>query len=98
MNSCLAECIAAYNLLDIRRFDGILRNILEQGMPSVQQQVLTKRGVNMSVNDPYKVLGVSPDATDDEVKAAYRSSRENTIPITTITIPCPISQRKKCRR
>lgn len=23
-------------------------------------------------NDPYKVLGVSPDATDDEVKRAYR--------------------------
>ena len=26
----------------------------------------------MSVNDPYEVLGVSPNATDDEVKAAYR--------------------------
>lgn len=26
----------------------------------------------MSVNDPYKVLGISVDATDDEVKAAYR--------------------------
>mgnify|MGYP000309890563 CR=1 FL=1 len=26
----------------------------------------------MSVNDPYKVLEISPDATDDEVKAAYR--------------------------
>ena len=24
------------------------------------------------MNDPYKVLGVRPDATDDEVKAAYR--------------------------
>ncbi|MCI8554447.1 MAG: J domain-containing protein [Clostridiales bacterium] len=26
----------------------------------------------MSVNDPYQVLGISPNATDDEVKAAYR--------------------------
>lgn len=26
----------------------------------------------MSVNDPYKVLEISPDATDEEVKAAYR--------------------------
>lgn len=26
----------------------------------------------MSVNDPYKVLEISPNATDDEVKAAYR--------------------------
>lgn len=24
------------------------------------------------MNDPYKVLGISPDATDDQVKAAYR--------------------------
>ncbi len=40
LNACLAECISAYNLLDIRRFDGILRNILEQGMPRAQRQVL----------------------------------------------------------
>lgn len=39
LNACLAECISAYNLLDIHRFDGILRNILELGMPSVQKQV-----------------------------------------------------------
>ena len=24
------------------------------------------------MNDPYKILGISPDATDDQVKAAYR--------------------------
>mgnify|MGYP003304105844 CR=1 FL=1 len=40
LNACLAECIAAYNLLDIRRFDGILRNILEQGMPHTQKRVI----------------------------------------------------------
>ncbi len=40
LNACLAECIAAYNLLDIRRFDGIIRNILEQGMPAMQQRVI----------------------------------------------------------
>ncbi len=41
LNACLAECIAAYNLLDIRRFDGILRNILEQGMPHTQKRVIS---------------------------------------------------------
>ena len=40
LNACLAECIAAYNLLEIRRFDGILRNVLEQGMPHTQKRVI----------------------------------------------------------
>ena len=40
LNACLAECVAAYNLLDIRRFDGILRNILEEGMPAAQRRVI----------------------------------------------------------
>lgn len=40
LNACLAECIAAYNLLEIRRFDGILRNILEQGMPHTGKRVI----------------------------------------------------------
>ncbi|HBT64861.1 MAG TPA: hypothetical protein DEB10_09415 [Ruminococcaceae bacterium] len=44
LNACLAECIAAFNLLTTQRFDGIIRNVLEQGMPSVQQQVLAKKG------------------------------------------------------
>ncbi|WP_028898338.1 DnaJ domain-containing protein [Prevotella sp. HUN102] len=29
-------------------------------------------GSSVSINDAYKILGISPDATDDEVKAAYR--------------------------
>ena len=40
LNACLAECIAAYNLLEIRRFDGILRNILELGMPAAARRVV----------------------------------------------------------
>lgn len=40
LNASLAECKAAYELLNVRRFDGILRNILEQGMSGVQQHVL----------------------------------------------------------
>ncbi len=32
LNACQAECISTYNLLGIRRFDGILRNVIEEGM------------------------------------------------------------------
>ncbi|MDD2362039.1 MAG: DUF5685 family protein [Oscillospiraceae bacterium] len=42
LNTCLAECIAAYNLLRVNRFDGILRNVLEQGIPNIQEQVFKK--------------------------------------------------------
>lgn len=40
LNACLAQCIAAYELLDIRRFDGILRNILQKGMPDAQRRAI----------------------------------------------------------
>lgn len=40
LNACLAECKAAYELLEIRRFDGILRNILEEGMAHAQKRVI----------------------------------------------------------
>ena len=41
LNASLAECKAAYELLEIRRFDGILRNILEEGMAHAQKRVIT---------------------------------------------------------
>ncbi len=40
LNALLAECKAAYDLLKVHRFDGILRNILEWGMPYMQKQVI----------------------------------------------------------
>ncbi|MDD3693581.1 MAG: DUF5685 family protein [Oscillospiraceae bacterium] len=46
LNACLAECKAAYNLLEIKRFDGIIRNILELGMPAAGQQVLNNKKGN----------------------------------------------------
>ncbi len=44
LNACLAECLAAYNLLAVRRFDGILRNILEWGMPAAQKEAAVRAG------------------------------------------------------
>lgn len=39
----IAECRATYELLTVRRFDAILRNVLEQGMPLAVEQVLAKQ-------------------------------------------------------
>ena len=39
LNACTAECAAAYALLDNRLYDGLIRNILECGMPSVSRRV-----------------------------------------------------------
>lgn len=41
LNASVAECRAAYELLNIRRFNGILRNVLEWGMPYMQKTVLS---------------------------------------------------------
>lgn len=42
LNACLAECMAAYDLLTIKRFDGILRNILSCGMAAQQHKVINR--------------------------------------------------------
>lgn len=41
LNTSIAECKAAYELLNVRRFDGILRNVLEWGIPGMQKLVLS---------------------------------------------------------
>ncbi len=43
------------------------------------------------MTDPYKVLGVSPDATDEEVKKAYYSLAKSIIPMHIATIRSKIS-------
>lgn len=43
LRHCQAECIAAYDLLDIRRFDGILRNILEDGITTTVAHLFETR-------------------------------------------------------
>ncbi len=43
LNASLAECKAAYERLTIRRFGGIIQNVLEWGMPTVQRQVIKQQ-------------------------------------------------------
>ncbi len=42
LNASLAECKAAYDRLTVHRFDGIIQNVLEWGMPTVQRQVINQ--------------------------------------------------------
>lgn len=49
LNLCLSECLTAYHLLNRYRFDEILQNILQFGMPAAARQVLNhthKKGKN----------------------------------------------------
>jgi curved DNA-binding protein CbpA len=41
-------------------------------MPAVQKQTLAGKRSQYECTDPYKVLGIQSNATDDEVKTAYR--------------------------
>ena len=41
-------------------------------MEKTKSKAVTK-GMVVSMSDPYKVLGVSPSATEEEIKTAYRA-------------------------
>ena len=43
LEASLAECCAAYELLDIAHFDGILRNVLYAGMPHTQKKIAANK-------------------------------------------------------
>lgn len=45
LNACAAECADSYNRLNIYRFDGILRNVLQLGMPAEQKRIVNGDGV-----------------------------------------------------
>ena len=48
LNGSLAECKAAYELLTVHRFDGIIRNVLEWGLPMIQKQVISGKNEKRS--------------------------------------------------
>lgn len=40
LNQNISQCIGAFNLLDFQKFQGILNNIITEGMPQMQKKVL----------------------------------------------------------
>ncbi len=46
LNASAANCMDVYEQLTIRRFDGILRNVLQQGIPAQQQRIAAPAAEN----------------------------------------------------
>lgn len=44
LNACAAECVDSYDKLSVYRFDGILRNVLQWGMPAEQKRIVNGDG------------------------------------------------------
>ena len=42
LDHCLSECLLSYNLLEVKRFDRIIENLLFYGLPKKQKSVLYK--------------------------------------------------------
>ena len=51
-----------------------------------------------NITDPYQILGVSPNATDDEVKKAYRELSRKSILMQMPEIHCQTLPKKNLNR
>ena len=82
----MGECSAEFEKLPCLLDTDILRNILYDGVwnryRSIQEkekETDRREDEKTMTKNPYDVLGVSPNASDDEVKRAYRDLSRSTI-------------------
>ena len=71
----LFNLAASDNFIDPREYELIKKIAFNIGISSVDFESIRSMFVtdkNYSEETPYKILGISPDATDEEVKKAYR--------------------------
>lgn len=69
----LADIARADGVVDKSELDAIYFVAANMGLsPSIVDQFFAISSGSTSLDDAYKILGVSPDATDDEVRRAYK--------------------------
>ena len=81
LTSMLSECAKSFERLPIIEHGEIIRNILYSGVWTKYEYMQLKKKKETECRNkeaseminPYGVLGVSPSATDEEIKKAYRA-------------------------
>ena len=69
----IGEAAEQFERLPLVRDVDLMRNILYSGVWLRYNLEMEKNDNRYTYRDPYEVLGVSRDASDEEVKAAYRA-------------------------
>ena len=69
----MADCVRIFERLPIVEEVQLLRNILYSGVwirfqAAKEKRIKVKSKKEKTVADPYKILGVSRDASDEEIK------------------------------
>lgn len=79
--SIMDDCDSYYSKLQLSENKNILDNIIYSGIWSQYQLQRKRQEKGAKMKDPYQVLGIGRNATDEEINKAYRALAKNIIPI-----------------
>ena len=96
----IAESTAEFEKLPCLSDIDILRNILYDGVWNCYNKIQRKKSEEQKkmINNPYEVLGVSPSASDDEIKKHIVILQESIIRMRMLIILLQILQKKSLKK
>lgn len=98
----MSECSREFEQLPILENIEILRNIIYSGVwyryEKVREERESKKGRGRAMNNPYQVLGVSQDASEEEIKKAYRALSRKYHPDANINNPNKVQAEEKFKQ